>query len=58
MPEIKEEILIVIPAQVVYDSPEAREAAVRELTRQHISVVSSQGYRVKRVRVGWELGKE
>jgi len=53
MKETKEEILIVVPVTVHYDSPEGRKAALKEIVKLHISVCSSHGYRAIIKRKGW-----
>lgn len=54
--EIREEIMIVVPVQVHYYNQGGRDAAIKEITRLHLDVVSSQGYRAKIKRRRWELG--
>jgi len=66
MKETKEEVLIVVPVTVHYDSPAGRAAALKEIVKLHLSVCSSQGYRAKIERKGWvhqtdviaDIGKE
>lgn len=55
MKEIKETILITVPVDVVYDDKSGlREIVVKEITRLHFDMCSSQGYRAKINKRGWE----
>jgi len=55
MKETKEEILIVVPVTVYYTDAKARKAALKEIVKLHLDVWSSQGYRAKIKKKGWEL---
>ena len=57
MKEIKEEILIVVPVEVHYTSQAGREAALKEIVRLRLNINSSQGYRAKINKKGWEASK-
>jgi len=57
MKETREEILIVVPVEIHYSSPEGREAALKEIVKLHLNINSSQGYRAKINKKGWEAPK-
>jgi len=55
MKEIKEEIFLVIPVMVHYKNAEARAAAMKTIVKLHLDCCSSEGYRARIERKGWEL---
>ena len=51
--EIKEEILVIVPVTVYYDTLKAREIAIKKIVDLHLDICSSEGYRAKINKKGW-----